>query len=275
MCYSYRMRLVCEQPNYFPWLGYFEKIRTADLFVYLDSVQWIRQGRQHRTRLPHASAPASAHNWLTVPVHGHGHREKSIREMRVDRSRAWTQRHWQQLASLYSASPHFSSQLEPVVRPALEKMAQQELLVDVCRESVGAICAWLGIEAPSVCSSELPATGEKSERLLSICQYYGAEEYYSGLGATRYLDLPLFRAADVRVRWQHFRATYPSDFARPIDYSVLDWLANVPREEILARINPVALTLPEETYAAQAQGVSNHRDGAEAHRGGRHHGTQQ
>ena len=35
-----------HQPNYLPWLGYFDKIKRSDLFVIFDDVQFPR-GKKH------------------------------------------------------------------------------------------------------------------------------------------------------------------------------------------------------------------------------------
>jgi hypothetical protein len=228
------MRLVCQQPNYFPWLGYFEQIASADIFIYLDTVQWIRQGRQHRTRVLGAEK-----HWLTLPVHGHGHRGKSFREMEVDQSRNWPRRQWQMLRSLYGKAPYFASQLEPVIRPFFERADEKKFLYDLCAESVGLVCEFLRLETPSARASDFPDYGAKSERLIALCREFSADEYYSGLGATRYLDLAAFRAADIRVRWQHFRSLRPDEPLRAADLSVLDWLAYVPRAEIIAALRPL------------------------------------
>jgi hypothetical protein len=232
------MRLVIQQPNYFPWLGFFEQIASADLFLYLDSVQWIRQGRQHRTRLP-SPGNSSTRHWLTVPVHGHGHREKPFRDIEVDHSRNWPKRHWETLRTIYGKAPHFKNQLEPVIRPFFERADERKFLFDLCAESVGALCEFLGLEAPTARASDFPATGVKSDRLIALCQEFSADEYYSGLGSTRYLDLSAFRAANIRVRWQHFRSLYPQDPLRSADLSALDWLALVSRAEILAALKPL------------------------------------
>ena len=34
-----------HQPNFFPWLGYFDKIRRADVFVFLDRVDYPKSGK--------------------------------------------------------------------------------------------------------------------------------------------------------------------------------------------------------------------------------------
>lgn len=232
------MRLVCQQPNYFPWLGYFEQIASADLFIYLDTVQWIRQGRQHRTRLPSPGNTESRH-WLTVPVHGHGHRTKPFRDIQVDHSRNWPRIHWETLRTLYGAAPHFKGQLEPLIRPFFERADERKYLFDLCAGSVTAVSEFLQLDPPSARASDFPESGVKSERLIALCREFSADEYYSGLGATRYLDLAAFRAADIRVRWQHFRSLRPDDPLRSADLSVLDWLAYVPREQIIASLKPL------------------------------------
>jgi hypothetical protein len=228
------MRVVCQQPNYFPWLGYFEQLARADSFVYLDNVQWIRQGRQHRTRVP-STAPQEEKNWLTVPVHGHGHREKAFREIEIDRSQSWQRHHWLQLAQLYRSAPHFAGQLEPLVRPFLESAGRYRFLIDLCEASVALLWRPLELDCTIWRASDLEAEGKKSARLVSLCRTLEATEYYSALGASRYLELPLFREAHIQVRWQHFRSSAGNPL-RPCDYSVLDWLAIASWEEIRAAL---------------------------------------
>ena len=36
-----RKIVAIHQPNFFPWLGFFDKIRRADVFVFLDDVSYI------------------------------------------------------------------------------------------------------------------------------------------------------------------------------------------------------------------------------------------
>lgn len=228
------MRIVCQQPNYFPWLGYFEQVARADSFVYLDDVQWIRQGRQHRCRLP---GPGEEKAWLTIPVLGHGHRERVIREMRIDQLQNWPRRHWETLRTLYGRAPFFRSQLEPLVRPFLERAGKLRFLRDACEGSVALLWEPLGLQATVWHSTDLGATSRKTERLLELCQSLEASEYYSALGASRYLDHSLFRAAGIRVRWQHFRAS-PLSPTRPCDLSVLDWLAHHDWNDLRRALGP-------------------------------------
>lgn len=238
------MRVVCQQPNYFPWLGYFEQIAQADAFVYLDDVQWIRQGRQHRCRVPSFASGHDQKNWLTVPVHSHGHREKSFREIEIDRAQPWARRHWQTIQALYGRAPEFRTQLEPLVRPFLEEAGRHRFLIDLCETSVGLFWSPLQLNAPVWYSSHLETEGAKSARLIHLCRTLEATEYYSALGASRYLDLAEFRAADVRVRWQHFRAFAGADPRRPCDYSILDWVALHPFAEIRARLGATRGSFP-------------------------------
>ena len=54
-----------HQPHYLPWLGYLAKWAAADVFVFLDTVQYAKNGWQNRNRIKTATGP----RWLTVPVH--------------------------------------------------------------------------------------------------------------------------------------------------------------------------------------------------------------
>lgn len=223
------MRIVCQQPHYLPWLGYFDLFARADQFVFLDTVQWIRQGRQHRTRIMGANGEPL---WLTVPIHGHGHREKLLKDMEIDQSRNWARSHWETVRAAYGKAPYFKSQVEPVLRPFFEKAAGHKFLVDVSQDSLWLFWEEFALTPELHWSSDMKEREGPNERILSLCEALGADEYYSSLGSTRYIDLSVFRAAGVRVLWQHFKALFPDDPRRPLDLSVLDWAAHMPFSEL-------------------------------------------
>ncbi len=58
------MIISVHQPQYLPWLGYFDKIKRADIFVLLDNVQFKKNEWQNRNRIK----AANGLQWLTVPV---------------------------------------------------------------------------------------------------------------------------------------------------------------------------------------------------------------
>lgn len=53
-----------HQPNYLPWLGYFHKIARSDVFVFLDDVQFSKNGYCNRVQILQNGKP----RWLSIPV---------------------------------------------------------------------------------------------------------------------------------------------------------------------------------------------------------------
>jgi hypothetical protein len=216
------MKIVCQQPHYLPWLGYLELFAQSDAFVFLDNVQWIKQGRQHRTKI----LQGTQSRWLTIPVKSAGHREKTLKDMEVDVSQPWAKAHWHSIERAYGKAPRFRDQVEPLFRPFFEKMQKEKFLVDICQEGLWLFWEPLGLKAELHWASDLPEVPGQNERLIGLCQHFGAREYYSSLGSTRYLDMGKFREAGIRVLWQHFRASFPGDLLRATDVSALDWIAH-------------------------------------------------
>lgn len=227
------MKIVCQQPHYLPWLGYFELFARADAFLFLDSVQWTRQGRQHRTKILARGQP----RWLTVPVQGRGHREKTLKEMEVS-DEPWAETQWRIIQQAYGHAPRFRDQVEPLLRPYFEKMKKEKFLLDICLEGLWLFWEPLGLKTEIHFASDFPGEEEKNERLIRLCRTLGASHYYSSLASTRYLDLSRFRAAGVQVEWQHFRSRFPGDILRNADLSILDWIAHHDWKVVQAAIAP-------------------------------------
>jgi len=58
------MKVAIHQPNYLPYLGYFDKIRQADIFVFLDDAQFSKGSYTNRNRIK----TSNGIKWITVPL---------------------------------------------------------------------------------------------------------------------------------------------------------------------------------------------------------------
>ena len=86
------MVVAVHQPHYLPWLGYFEKMDQADVFVVLDTVQFEKNGWQNRNKIK----TAQGWQWLTVPVmHKFGQR---LGQVKLDQRSDWRKKHWMALS---------------------------------------------------------------------------------------------------------------------------------------------------------------------------------
>jgi hypothetical protein len=215
------MRVAVHQPQYLPWLGYFDKMDRVDCFVLLDSVQFKKNEWQNRNRIK----SASGWQWLTVPV---VHRfSQRISEVRIHNATRWWRKHLQTLTVNYASAPDFDFH-----RPFFEALYAREWiwLLDLALEALGYLADALGIRAKLVLASSLalPESANATGRLVAICQALGAETYLSGPGGAGYLDLERFGEAGIRVEFQAFECRpYPQRFgAFEPGLSLVDLLFN-------------------------------------------------
>lgn len=213
--------VVVLQPGYLPWLGFFDQLRRADVFVYYDDVQYDKHGWRNRNRIKAQRGP----QWLTVPVRHGGLGPLMIRDVEIDGRTPWARKHVATLRQAYARAPFVERYLPP-----LEELLRREWerLVDLDIACAALMAEWLGIRRRIERSSALGIGGDRSERLVSICRRFGATTYVSGDAARSYLDVPLFEQAGIRVEWQQYvHPTYPQlhgDFVPLL--SALDLLLN-------------------------------------------------
>ncbi len=196
------MIVAIHQPQYLPWLGYFDKMLTADVFCYLDTVQYKKNEWQNRNRI----RTAQGWQWLTVPVR-YRYPQK-IGEVGIDNSTRWRHKHLQALTTHYRRAPHFEqtiSVFEEIYGLRWEFIA--ELNLSVIRRLRGL----LGIaDRPDVCASALECSAEPTDRLIDICHALGADTYLAGAGGADYMDLARFEQRGVRLLTQRFEhPVYP------------------------------------------------------------------
>jgi len=232
------MLVAIHQPNFLPWLGYFDRMIRADLFVLLDHVQFERRNYQNRCLI----RLEDDEKWLTVPVVQLSQKEKIV-DKRVDNpadlsgTRWWGPNHYQTLRYAYRKSKYFdlyAPRLRDILHARWDKLLDLNLAtLDFAREA-------LAIATPLVRSSALGCEGQKSALLLDVCKKVNATAFLGGMGGSRdYLDKEAFAADRMGVVWQQFtHPAYPQPGAAPFmkGLSVLDLLFNCgPRAAELAR----------------------------------------
>ena len=222
------MNVAIHQPNFVPWLGYFDRMIRADMFVLLDHVQFERRNYQNRCLI----RCEDQEKWLTVPVVQVSQKEKIIDKM-IDNpadlsgTRWWGPNHFNTLRYAYRKAPYFDL-YAPKLREILE--ARWDKLIDLNIATLDFVREALDIRTPMIRSSELQVEGQKSALLLSICQAVEAKAFLGGMGGSRdYLDKEAFAAANMGTVWQQFtHPVYPQPGTAPFmkGLSVLDLMFN-------------------------------------------------
>lgn len=207
-----------HQPQYLPWIPYVDKADQADIFVYLDNVQFHRRGVQNRNQIRGGQGTV----WLTVPV-------SATRETRIDEVRiadqAWRKKHASSLRIAYARAAH-----APRLQPLLALYDQPwDKLVDLNIAITEWLFGELGVRARRVRATELGALeGQKDDLLIAICRAVGATRYLSGNGARAYQDPRKFERANIDLVYQKYTVVpYPQQLA-PFagDLSAIDLVAN-------------------------------------------------
>jgi WbqC-like protein family len=208
----------------FPWVGLFEQIRLADVFVHYDDVQ-LPQGRSFITRVQ-LKTPKGM-EWLTLPVKK-AHHVANINETVADDERGWREAHLSTLKQLYATAPFCSEMLELVEEVYDTNDAN---LAVINSSGIERIARYFELECSFRNSSALGVSGRSSERLLALVEALGGSTYITGHGARNYLDHEMFEQRNVRVEYMKYeQLPYPQLYGAFTPFvSILDLIANVGR----------------------------------------------
>lgn len=236
------MILVAMQPTYLPWLGYFDLMDQADVFVLLDNVQFEHRSWQHRNRLRSPSGLV----WLTVPVKTSGRRGQMIYDVEIDFSQGFPRRHIRAVELYYRRARYFD-RYYPTFRELLLQAGPR--LVELNIKLMDWIARELGIQQMVVRGSERPVNGKRSTLLVELCRDLGTPKYLSPVGSYGYIrhEHASFAQAGIRVLFHNYvHPTYRQAFVPFVPYcSTLDLLMNHGEEAVTilrsGRRNPLEI----------------------------------
>ncbi len=183
-----------HQPNYLPWIGYFQKIAASDVFIFLNDVQFPKNGFCNRVKV----LGDGRERWLTVPV------SKRFGDT-IDQTRPatgdWPERHLDALKNYYRKSSHYHAAWPRLVE--IFAGIPNSSLADSNQYLIEAMCSELGLKCRFLKSSEIPVEAKTGDdRLIALVASVALEAtYLSGTGARNYQNEDKFTAAGLGIRY--------------------------------------------------------------------------
>lgn len=229
------------QPYFFPYIGYWQLIRAADLFVIYDDVNYIKGGWINRNRLLINGQPT----FITAPLQ-QASPYKRICDTDLLSTPAWRDKLVKMIANTYRRSPFFSE-----VFPIIEKLIRhdQDNLASYLAHQLQTLSAFMGIDTEWVISSRRYGNDTLSgqARVLDICKTEGATSYINLPGGRSLYDPKVFHEASIDLR---FIATqtipYPQSAAEfTPSLSIIDALMGIGPQAIRHHLDAFELITSE------------------------------
>ena len=225
--------VVISQPMYFPWPGFFAQMAIADIYVWLDDVDFSKGSFTNRVQV----LLNGRQHWMSIPLANKGWKTRigKLESTKPD----WPDAHRELLAQSLKSRPLADHALQ--IFDQVAARADKQSLCDTLISSCTTIARNLEIEPAKVLkSSELSVETSSSRRVLDIVQALGGDVYITGHGASRYLDHELFEQNNVEVQYMDYAVgDWEQGGGNFTPYvTTLDLMSAVPYNEAFDRLNP-------------------------------------
>ena len=191
------MKIAVMQPYLLPYIGYWELVAAADVFVVLDDVQFIRRGWINRNRIRN-DRKGEGWSYLTVPT-GYAPLETRILDIQMRFQSGWDRSMARRLENLYGDRPSKCSIANTLV--SLPSRSNRSLLLALF-ELLQEVCGILEIPTRIVLASDIDPSSSASaqRRIIDLVVRLGGREYLNLPRGRGLYDAGAFAEAGVRLR---------------------------------------------------------------------------
>jgi hypothetical protein len=222
--------IAVHQPNFFPWLGYFDKIAKSDAFVILDDVQFPRSGSGtwvNRVRL----CVSGEGRWLTAPIKRDHHGTLNINEKFFDNTTPWRQKMIKTIESNYKKAEFYNENIDFLV----SLISNNENNIAYYNISnIRSISEYLGLDNNKIkLASSFQVNSTSTQRIIDLVKLNEGNSYFCGGGATGYQEDELYEKNGITLNYQnyihpHYAQRNNGEFIKGL--SIIDAIMNLGKE---------------------------------------------
>ena len=187
------MKICILQPNYIPWIGYFELIKFSNAFIFLDDVQYTKRDWRNRNYINLNNKKYL----LSIPVITKGRFNQKINEVKFF-SQNFKENHLKLIKYAYFKSKYFD-EIYPILINAYNK-DDNNLLSNFNINLIKVFSKYLKLNTNFFKSSDFKINSSSNKKLVEICKVINADIYLSGKKALNYLDESAFNQAKIKLK---------------------------------------------------------------------------
>ena len=189
------MKLAIMQPYIFPYIGYFQLIKSVDKFVLYDDVNFINRGWINRNRI----LVNGSDSMFTIPLKD-ASQNKLINEIDVNWDNNWKGKFLKTIEQAYKKAPFYENIL-PIIEKTIE--VQEVQFNKIIENNLRLICEYLEIKTEIISSSTIYQNTDKKaqERILDICLHEKANHYINPIGGLELYDKEIFANENMQMNF--------------------------------------------------------------------------
>lgn len=208
------MKVGIMQPYFLPYIGYFQLIKSVDVFVVYDNIKYTKKGWINRNRMLQNGKDVM----FSLPLKSDSDSlDVCERELVADFNR---DKLLNQIKGAYRRAPYFE-QIFPLIEQIVLHKDQNLFLF--LHNSIIAICKNLGIDTEIRVSSEIAIDHslKNQDKVLALCDAVGATTYLNAIGGMNLYSKAVFQERCIALK---FLKSRPFEYTQ-FDNEFVPWLS--------------------------------------------------
>lgn len=213
-----------HQPDYLPWLGYFNKIAASEIFIFFDTAFYSHGGFHDSNKIKTPTGWC----YVTIPIK-HSENGKRLKDVQLPTDQRWARKHWRSLVVDYGGARYWT-EYSPFFEKLYSEIKQYQTLADLNIHIIEYMSQIFGLKAKFYRASTLGVSPElrATEAILQIIKRVGSTKFLAGPSGKKYLAKDRFSQEGIELLFQEYHEPEHSQLFPPFisGLSAIDLLFN-------------------------------------------------